>query len=212
MGRSRGDQQLAAWRTADARRTPAQEVRREKCLGAGGARRSCISRIYAAALRAGRARPHLSQDFLWVAARRLHGYGPAAYFLGPTQIAWLKRELLSCWKVIAADMPIGLVVVYDTDRKWGVEAIAQGDGPPRGADLDTAAILSFIKRAPVPNTLWLTADVHCTAAHHYDPNKAVFQDFEPFWEFVSGRTFGPQIAYVKAPSAPNQPPSDGLQF
>ena len=59
-------------------------------------------------------------------------YGPAAYFLGPTQMAWLKRELMTSqatWKVIAADMPIGLVVVYDTDRKWGVEAIAQGDGP-----------------------------------------------------------------------------------
>jgi alkaline phosphatase D len=67
--------------------------------------------------------------------------------------------------------------------------------------------------------------VHYTAAHYYDPNKAVFQDFEPFWEFVSGpihagsfpqnqldNTFGPQIMYVKAPSAPNQPPSDGLQF
>jgi alkaline phosphatase D len=77
----------------------------------------------------------------------------------------------------------------------------------------------------VRNTLWLTADVHYTAAHHYDPNKAVFQDFEPFWEFVAGpihagsfpqnqldNTFGPQIAYVNAPSAPNQPPTDGLQF
>jgi alkaline phosphatase D len=155
-------------------------------------------------------------------------YGPAAYFLGPTQVAWLKRELLSSqatWKVIAADMPIGLIVVYDTDRKWGVEAIAQGDGPPRGRELEIADILSFIKRAPVRNTLWLTADVHYTAAHHYDPNKAVFQDFEPFWEFVAGpihagsfpqnqldNTFGPQIAYVNAPSAPNQPPTDGLQF
>jgi len=56
----------------------------------------------------------------------------------------------------------------------------------------------------------------------------VFQDFEPFWEFVSGpihagtfgpnqldNTFGPQLMYVKAPG-PNQgqslPPSDGLQF
>src|SRR5262249_15811897 len=28
------------------------------------------------------------------------------------------------WKVIAADMPIGLIVICDTDRKWGVEAIA----------------------------------------------------------------------------------------
>jgi alkaline phosphatase D len=155
-------------------------------------------------------------------------YGPAAYFLGPTQIAWLKRELLSSqatWKVIAADMPIGLIVVYDTDRKWGVEAIAQADGPPRGRELEIADILPFIKRAPVRNTVWLTADVHYTAAHRYDPNKAVFQDFEPLWEFVSGpihagsfpqnqldNAFGPQIAYVKAPSAPNQPPSDGLQF
>src|SRR6516162_719144 len=93
-------------------------------------------------------------------------YGPAAYFLGPAQVAWLKRELLNSqatWKVIAADMPISLVVVYDTDRKWGVEAIAQGDGPPRGREFEIADILSFIKRAGVRNTLWLTADVHYTA-------------------------------------------------
>jgi alkaline phosphatase D len=155
-------------------------------------------------------------------------YGPAAYFLGPTQVAWLKRELMNSqatWKVIAADMPIGLVVVYDTDRKWGVEAIAQGDGPARGRELEIADILSFIRRAGVRNTLWLTADVHYTAAHYYDPNKAVFQDFEPFWEFVSGplhagtfpqnaldNTFGPQRVYVNAPSTPNRPPSEGLQF
>jgi alkaline phosphatase D len=155
-------------------------------------------------------------------------YGPSAYFLGPTQVAWLKRELLSSqatWKVIAADMPIGLIVVYDGDRKWGVEAIAQGDGPARGRELEIADLLSFIKRGRIRNTLWLTADVHYTAAHYYDPDKAVFQDFEPFWEFVSGplhagsfpqnkldNTFGPQLRYVKAPSEANRPPSDGLQF
>jgi alkaline phosphatase D len=158
-------------------------------------------------------------------------YGPAAYFLGPTQVAWLKRELLNSratWKVIAADMPISLIVVYDVDRKWGVEAVAQGDGPARGRELEIADILTFIKRAGVANTLWLTADVHYTAAHYYDPNKAVFQDFEPFWEFVSGpihagtfgpntldNTFGPQLVYIKAPSpaqGQNLPPSDGMQF
>jgi len=40
-------------------------------------------------------------------------YGPASYFLGPDQIAWLKRGLLNSratWKVIASDMPISLVV------------------------------------------------------------------------------------------------------
>jgi alkaline phosphatase D len=155
-------------------------------------------------------------------------YGPPAHFLGPEQVAWLKRELMNSqatWKVIAADMPIGLIVVYDTDRNWGVEAVAQGDGPPRGRELEIADILSFIKRAGIRNTLWLTADVHYTAAHYYDPNKAVFQEFEPFWEFVSGplhagtfpqnkldNTFGPQRVFAKAPSEPNRPPSEGLQF
>jgi alkaline phosphatase D len=81
------------------------------------------------------------------------------------------------WKVIAADMPISLLVVYDVDRKWGVEAVAQGDdGPPRGRELEIADLLSFIKRTGVRNTVWITADVHYTAAHYYDPNKAVFQD------------------------------------
>jgi alkaline phosphatase D len=159
-------------------------------------------------------------------------YGPAAYFLGPQQMAWLKRELLNSratWKVIAADMPIGLLVVYDGDRKWGVEAIAQGDpGAPKGRELEIADLLSFIKHAGVKNTVWLTADVHYTAAHYYDPNKAAFQDFDPFWEFVSGPihagsfgpnaldgTFGPQLMYVKAPTeaqGQNTPPSEGLQF
>jgi alkaline phosphatase D len=158
-------------------------------------------------------------------------YGPAAYFLGPQQVAWLKRELMrsqATWKVIAADMPLGLIVVYDFDRKWGVEGLAQGDGPARGRELEIADILSFIKRAGIRNTLWLTADVHYTAAHYYDPNKAVFQDFEPFWEFVSGplhagsfgpnqldNTFGPQLVYVKARSkeqGQNLAPSEGLQF
>src|SRR4029077_7035910 len=143
-------------------------------------------------------------------------YGPASYFLGPAQVALLKREPLNSratWKVIAADMPICLIVVYDGDRKWGVEAIAQGDGPPLGRELEIADLLSFIKHAGVRNTVWLTADVHYTAAHYYDPNNAVFQDFDAFWACVScpihagnsgpnelDNTFGPQLVYVKAPT------------
>jgi alkaline phosphatase D len=158
-------------------------------------------------------------------------YGPASYILGPVQVAWLKRALAASratWKVIAADMPIGLVVTYDGDRKWGIEGVAQGDGPARGRELEIADLLSFIKRANIRNTVWLTADVHYTAAHYYDPNKAQFQDFDPFWEFVSGpihagtfgpnrldNTFGPQLRFIKAPGAEqgqNLPPSAGLQF
>jgi len=43
-----------------------------------------------------------------------------------------------------------------------------------------------MKRAGIRNTVWLTADMHYTPRTIYDPNRAVFQDFEPFWEFVSG--------------------------
>jgi alkaline phosphatase D len=157
-------------------------------------------------------------------------YGPSAYFLGPQQVVWLKRELANSgatWKVIAADMPLSLIRIYDGDRNWGVEAIAQGDGPPLGRELELVDILSFIKRQNIHNALWITADVHYTAAHYYDPNKAVFQDFDPFWEFISGpihagtsaanqldNTFGPQLIYYKAaPAGPaGLAPSDGLQF
>ena len=157
--------------------------------------------------------------------------GPATQFLGATQLAWLKRELKvsrATWRVIAADMPIGLIVQYDGDRKFGSEAIAQGDGPPLGRELEIAGLLRFIRDAGVKNTVWLTADVHYTAAHYYDPNQAQFQEFEPFWEFVSGpihagsfgpntldNTFGPQLRYIKAPSkeqGQNTPPTAGLQF
>ena len=75
--------------------------------------------------------------------------------------------------------------------------------------------------------MWLTADVHYAAAHYYNPDKAQFQDFEPFWEFVSGplhagtfgpneldNTFGPEVRFIKAPGADKQnlPPSAGMQF
>jgi alkaline phosphatase D len=157
-------------------------------------------------------------------------YGPASYFLGPEQMAWLKRGLLNSratWKVIASDMPLSLIVYDDATNKKGSEAFAQGDGPARGRELEIADILRFIKMAPIKNTVWLTADVHYAAAHYYDPNKAQFQDFEPFWEFVSGplhagtfgpneldNTFGPEVRFIKAPGLDKQnlPPSAGMQF
>ncbi|MDQ3722140.1 MAG: alkaline phosphatase D family protein [Actinomycetota bacterium] len=145
--------------------------------------------------------------------------------LGRTQLAWLKRQLqrsTATWKVIASDMPIGLVVA---DGPAAFEAVAQGNGPALGRELEIAELLSHIKRTAIRNTVWLTADVHFSAAHHYDPNRAQYQDFDPFWEFVSGplhagsfppnkldNTFGPQIRFVKGPSTRNQPPSAGLQF
>ena len=153
----------------------------------------------------------------------------ATIFLGQEQIAWIKRELANSkatWKVIAADMPIGLIV-RDGDTKF--EAIANADdGGVKGREFEVADLLRYIKNAGITNTVWLTADVHYTAAHYYDPSKAQFQDFEPFWEFVSGplhagtfgpnaldMTFGPEVKFVAAPTeeqGANLPPSMGLQF
>ncbi|SHH71523.1 alkaline phosphatase D family protein [Bradyrhizobium erythrophlei] len=148
--------------------------------------------------------------------------GSDTFILGKAQLAWLKRELAASdatWKVIAADLPIGLV---------SLDAIALGDGPPERREQEIADLLSFVKRAGVRNTVWLTADMHYTAAHHYDPNRAVFSDFEPFWEFVSGplhagtwspgeldNTFGPKAMFQKGCSAEqgdNLAPCFGLQF
>jgi len=157
---------------------------------------------------------------------------PEARVLGAQQVAWLKRALASSdatWKVIACDMPIGLIVWDDFRSASGVEAVANGDaGPPLGRELEIAELLRFINSAGITNTVWLTADVHYTAAHHYSPDRAAFQDFTPFWEFVSGpihsgtfgpndldATFGPEVRFVKAPTPEqgvNLPPSAGLQF
>ena len=47
----------------------------------------------------------------------------------------------------------------------------------------------------IRNVIWVTGDVHYAAAHHYDPQRARFKEFDPFWEFVAGPlhagTFGP---------------------
>jgi len=95
------------------------------------------------------------------------------------------------------------------------------------ASLKIADLLRFIKASGVVNTVWLTAT--CTTPPRITtiPTKARFQDFEPFWEFVSGplhagtfgpneldNTFGPELKFIKAPGLDKQnlPPSAGMQF
>jgi alkaline phosphatase D len=135
-------------------------------------------------------------------------------FLGQRQIDWLKRALVrskALWKVIASDMPIGLAV-GDGKNKEGknvYEAFANGDGPPLGRELELVELFSFMKEHRIRNTFWLTADVHYAASHYYDPAKAKFTEFDPFWEFVSGplhaaslgaggldNTFGGQVRWT----------------
>jgi alkaline phosphatase D len=149
-------------------------------------------------------------------------------FLGNAQLRWLKDKLQNSkatWKVIASDMPIGLVV--PDGQSGDFENLANGDGPALGRELELADLLRFIKQNNIRNVVWLTADVHYAAAHYYDPGKAQFTDFKPFWEFVSGplnagtfgpnaldNTFGPQVKFQSIPSGleANRPPTEGLQF
>lgn len=148
--------------------------------------------------------------------------------LGRTQLDWIKAGLKRCqatWKVIASDMPLGLIVGDGPNR---YEAVANGDnGPPLGRELEIAELLQFIADNEIHNVVFMTADVHYCAAHYYDPAKAKFNKFKPFWEFVAGpahagtfgpnqldATFGPEVKFVGIPKglAANQPPSEGHQF
>lgn len=155
--------------------------------------------------------------------------GADAAFLGAAQVEWLIASLTASratWKVIAADMPIGLQVPDGKDAagmaRW--EALANGEhGLPLGRELEMARLLSAIKA--VPNVVWITTDVHYCAAHYYDPAQAAYTDFAPFWEFVAGpmhagsygpnpldRTFGPTVVFSKAPLIQNSSPYAGFQF
>jgi len=75
--------------------------------------------------------------------------------------------------------------------------------------------------------VWITADVHYAQATHYDPSRAKFAEFKPFWEFVGGpinagtfgpndldMTFGPELRYVSVPkdNPQNRSPASLQQF
>lgn len=148
--------------------------------------------------------------------------------LGPAQLAWLKtglRTSRATWKIVAADLPLGLVV---PDGPGAFEAAANADpGQPLGRELEIADLLRDLKQHRVRNVVWITADVHYCAAHHYDPSRAKFTEFDPFWEFVAGplnagtfgpnaldATFGPELKFIGIPPGmkPNRPPTEGYQF
>jgi alkaline phosphatase D len=153
-------------------------------------------------------------------------------FLGSDQFRWLQRELLrsrAVWKIIAADMPLGLIVGdgKDVEGRARFENAANGEGQPLGRELEMARLLQWMKQQDIRNTVWLTADVHYCAAHYYNNEKAIFTDFDPFWEFVAGPmhagtfgpgakdpTFGVEAVFEKAPprGMANLSPAAGYQF
>ena len=241
VGRSRGPQQLVSGRSAGRR----SSIHGQERGPAGGPRPSRLLRVHP---RSGPARPgstactdRYGMAPSWRSSSWTRGTyrgpntanvqaasGPDTAFLGPEQLRWLKARLKAStakWKVIASDMPIGLIV---RDGPGAFEAAANADpGPPLGRELEVADLLRFLKAQAIRNVVWLTADVHYAAAHRYDPDRAKFTEFDPFWEFVAGplhagtfgpgeldATFGPRQEFCAIPRGmkPNRPPSDGHQF
>jgi alkaline phosphatase D len=154
--------------------------------------------------------------------------GDESALMGAAQVVWLKRALVAStatWKIMASSLPIGLVV---RDGPSSFEAIANADpGGALGRELEIADLLRFLRDERIDNVVWITGDVHYAAAHHYDPARARFTEFDPFWEFVAGPlhagtfgpnpldpTFGPEVRFLGIPPGmkPNRPPSEGLQF
>ncbi|WP_433556290.1 alkaline phosphatase D family protein [Pseudonocardia xinjiangensis] len=149
---------------------------------------------------------------------------PMERILGEKQAQWLVDGLASSkatWKIVASDMPIGIQVPDGT--AW--EAVANGvAGPPSGREAEIAWVLTQLKNRKVRNVVWLTADVHYTAAINYSPSRAAFTEFDEFWEFVSGplnagafgpnamdSTFGPEVVFSRTPPAANASPMEGFQ-
>ena len=139
----------------------------------------------------------------------------AAGILGHEQEQWLVEALrtsTATWKVICADMPLSA----PTNRTTDLDTYAnKDDGQPLGREPELARILAALQRHRVRNVVWITADVHYTAAYRYDPDRAAFTDFDPFWEFISGpaasspfwtkddeldATFGPEVVFSRGES------------
>jgi alkaline phosphatase D len=148
--------------------------------------------------------------------------------LGVAQAKWFVDAVASStatWKVIACDQPIGLVI-GDGPGDARQEGYANGTAAPAGRELELAGVLRELAARKVKNVVWLTADVHYAAAHHFDPSRAAVTGFDPFWEFVAGPlhagtfgpnaldpTFGPELRFVRAPATGtgNLAPWDGMQ-
>lgn len=150
--------------------------------------------------------------------------GGDADMLGAAQVQWFIDAVTRStarWKLIACDQPIGLVIDDGPDGKRN-EGWADGDPEVHGRERELAKILSAIRGHK--NLLWVTADVHYAAAHHFDPARATFPDFDPFYELVAGPihagsfgpnqldpSFGPELKFQWAPTAQNAAPWDGFQ-
>jgi len=154
--------------------------------------------------------------------------GAGTAMLGAEQTRWALEQLATSrarWKLVACDQPLALVIP-DGPRDDRFEGFANTPGPPAGRERELAQLLAGLAAQNVRNVVWITADVHYAAAHHFDPARGQGATFLPFWEFVAGPihagtfgpnaldpTFGPALRFQWAPpeGTGNLAPWDGLQ-
>jgi alkaline phosphatase D len=128
--------------------------------------------------------------------------------MGRVQLHWLNQSLLestATWKVISTHDPVGAVTRGGDRDSWG-----QDDASVLGRERELEEFFKTIKDNNVLNVVALTSDVHLTAAVSYEPSRAMFKDFMPFYEFGIGTihsgafgpgsldgSFGPEYEYGK---------------
>ena len=126
-------------------------------------------------------------------------------------------------ETVAARVDVGIVDLRRVADQHDLRAFS--DARDDSLHFVRRELLRFIKRYRIQNVVFLTGDVHYCAANHYDPSRAKFTDFEPFWEFVAGPlnagsfgpnalddTFGPEAVFTKAPPTAGASPFAGYQF
>lgn len=138
---------------------------------------------------------------------------PTSAWLGREQLDWLKRSLLrsrGTWKVISTAQPLSMLIWHDWSTRTGFDGVANGPGEPLGREHELDDLLRFLWKHDLRNVVFLSADVHFTAAVRFDPARASQRRFHPFWEFVTGPlhagcfgpceldpTFGPEVVFQR---------------
>jgi alkaline phosphatase D len=110
--------------------------------------------------------------------------GPQKTMLGKAQREWLLEALTkstAVWKVIVTSVPLSI-------PKGGTLELPGNDNWARGADgtgfqTELSTIVQTLLTRRIHNVVWLTADVHYTRAHAYDPDGDGTVDFH---EFIAG--------------------------
>jgi phosphodiesterase/alkaline phosphatase D-like protein len=134
--------------------------------------------------------------------------------MGREQLEWLKNSLsasTATWKVISTHDPLSIV----TGGPGDYDSYSQGDPAILGRELELKELFDHINENDIHDVVFLTSDVHFTAAIEYSKSRATgtINRFNNFWEFVIGpinagafgpnsldSSFGPKFDYVLAPA------------